>query len=77
MVDALQAKDYTNLLCLQTSSALRCNINILVNSMVKHVERQKGVHFTIVCAIFLTGFKKTLQGSMYVNPYNKILYESE
>ena len=45
--------------------------------MVKHVELQKGVHFTIVFAIFLLGFKKTLQRSMYVNPYNKILFESE
>ena len=47
--------------------------------MVKHAEMQKGVHFTIVCAIFLIGFKKTLQRSMYVNenPYNKILYESQ
>ena len=45
--------------------------------MVKHVEMQKGVHSTIVCAIFLIGFKKTLQRSMYVNPYNKIFYESE
>ena len=38
--------------------------------MVKHVEMQKSVHFTIVCVIFLIGFKKTLQRSMYVNPYN-------
>ena len=59
------------------SRQLGCNINISVNSMVKHVELQKGVHFTIVFAIFLLGFKKTLQRSMYVNPYNKILFESE
>ena len=47
-------------LVLPADSASRCNINISVNFMVKHVEMQKGVHFTIVCAIFLIGFKKTL-----------------
>ena len=41
------------------SRPLECNINISVNSMVKHVEKQKGVPFTIVCAILLIGFKKT------------------
>ena len=63
-------------LVLPADSASRCNINISVNSMVKHVEMQKGVHFTIVCAIFLIGFKKTLQRSMYVNPYNS-LYKTD
>ena len=63
-------------LVLPADSASRGNINISVNSMVKHVEMQKGVHFTIVCAIFLIGFKKALQRSMYMNPYNS-LYKTD
>ena len=54
-----------------------CNINISVNFLVKHVEMQEDVHFTIVCAILLIDFKKTWKWTMYVNPCNKILYESE
>ena len=45
--------------------------------MFKHAEMQKGAHFTIVCTILLIGLgskiKKTLQRSMYMNPYNKFL----
>ena len=46
--------------------------------MFKHIEMQKGAHFTIVCTILLIGLgskiKKTLQRSMYMNPYNKFLW---
>ena len=46
--------------------------------MFKHVEMQKGAHFTIVCTILLIGLggkiKKTLQRSMYMNPYKKFLW---
>ena len=38
---------------------------------------QKGAHCTFVCATLLMGFKKTYQRTMYVNPYNKIVYDSE
>ena len=47
--------------------------------MFKHLEMQKGAHFTIVCIILLIGLgskiqeKKTLQSSMYINPSNKVL----
>ena len=46
--------------------------------MFKHVEMQKGAHFTIVCTILLirlgSKIKKTLHRSMYMNPYNKFLW---
>ena len=67
MVDALKAKDHS----------IRNATLISIKSMFKHAEMQKGAHFTIVCTILLIGLgskiKKTLQRSMYMNPYNKFL----
>ena len=45
--------------------------------MFKHIEMQKGAHFTIVCTILLVRLGSKIQenfaSSMYMNPYNKFL----
>ena len=51
MVDALKAKDH----------GIRNATLISIKSMFKHVEMQKGAHFTIVCIILMIGLGSKIQ----------------
>ena len=67
MVDALKAKDYTNLFCLRIQlwhvRALERNINIYIclNIDFTDIYMQKDAHFTIFCSILLIGLSSKIQ----------------